>query len=60
MADARSDSGELLTRSQVSEAIRSAMTYLQGIATTGDARIDDDMLEAEQALRRVRARLSNV
>lgn len=58
MADAVSDDGDRLERSEIAQKLRDALRILQGIATTGDTTIDSEMLEAEQALRRAVGRLS--
>ena len=60
MADAVADDGGRLSRSEVSAKIKEALATLRSIATTGDAQVDDEMLQGEQALRRAVGRLSRM
>ena len=59
MTDAKSDDGDTMAPAQVSATIKQALALTQSIATTGDEKIDADILAAEQALRRARAALAN-
>ncbi len=58
MADAVADDGDRMEPAQVSATIKQALALMQGIATTGNEKIDAEILAAEQALRRARALLS--
>jgi predicted CopG family antitoxin len=49
---ATSDDMSRMSVSDVMERLRSALRDLTSIATTGDPKIDAEVLEAEQALRR--------
>lgn len=59
MSNAVSDDGDRLAPEQMSATIKQALALTQGIATTGNEKIDAEILAAEQSLRRARALLAS-
>lgn len=53
-----SDDGDAMTVEQALSTIKRALHLLQSYATFGDAEVDQTVLDAEQALRRAAARIT--